>query len=98
MRLEFFEEARFEMREAALFYESRQKSLGRRFRDEIAYVSRSITRHPLLWRERPGGYRRVNCPIFPCYIAYIIDRETIFVAAVAHGHREPEYWKHRLKE
>lgn len=96
MRLEFFEEARAELREAALFYQSREQGLGRRFRDEISHVCAAIRKDPFLWRERPGGYRRVNCPVFPCYVAYIIDGEIVFVAAVAHGHREPDYWKHRL--
>ena len=97
MRLEFFAEARFELREAAMFYESREAGLGRRFRDDISHVCAAIKRDPLLWRERSGGYRRVNCPVFPCYVAYILDRDTIFVAAVAHAHRYPDYWKRRLR-
>ena len=36
---------------------------------------------------RDGGYRRVNCPVFPYFIAYIIRRETIVIVAVAHCHR-----------
>jgi hypothetical protein len=51
---------------------------------------------PLLWRERPGGYRRVNCPIFPYHIMYFIRGDLIVIAAVAHSHRRPEYWKDRL--
>ena len=52
--------------------------------------------HPLLWRERPGGFRRVNCPVFPYYIAYFIRGNVIVIAAVAHGSRHPDYWKNRL--
>jgi hypothetical protein len=44
---------------------------------------------------REGGYRRVNCPVFPYFIAYIIRRETIVIVAVAHSHRKPDYWVDR---
>ena len=63
----------------------------------LAHVLEHIKTDPYLWRERAGGYRRVNCPVFPYYIAYFIREDTVIVAAVAHGHRRPEYWKKRIK-
>ena len=39
---------------------------------------------------REGGYRRVNCPVFPYFIAYIVRSETIVIIAVAHSHRKPD--------
>lgn len=95
MTLDFLPEARAEFREAVRYYESTHPGLGQRFRSEIRDVCRLITRHPLMWRERSGGYRRVNCPVFPYYIAYFIRGDRILVAAVAHGHRLPDYWKRR---
>jgi plasmid stabilization system protein ParE len=94
--VEFLEEAAEELSEAALWYESKEPGLGRRFCDETVRVIDRIAADPLLWRERLGGYRRVNCPVFPYYIAYFIREENVIVAAVAHGHREPGYWKSRL--
>ena len=96
MRLDFLPEASAELYEAAQYYEAKQEGLGWRFRNEVLEVCRMIAQQPLLWRERPGGYRRVNCPIFPYYIAYFIRGDLILIAAVAHGHRRPEYWKDRL--
>ena len=96
MILEFLPEASAELFEAADYYESKQEGLGRRFRNEILEVCSLIVQQPLLWRERAGGYRRVNCPVFPYYIAYFIRGDLIVVAAVAHGHRRPGYWKQRL--
>jgi plasmid stabilization system protein ParE len=96
MILEFLPEASAELFEAAGYYESKQEGLGRRFRNEVLEVCRLIVQQPLLWRERAGGYRRVNCPVFPYYIAYFIRGDLIVVAAVAHGHRRPGYWKQRL--
>ena len=95
MIVEFLEEADEEFAEAALWYESKEPGLGRRFRDEVARILTRIAQDPTLWRER-GGYRRVNCPVFPYYIPYFIRGEKIIVAAVAHGHRRPGYWKERV--
>ena len=96
MIVEFLEEAEQELTEAALWYESREPGLGRRFRDDVAHVVDRIATDPLLWRERDGGYRRVNCPVFPYFVAYFIREQRVIVAAVAHGHRKPGYWKSRL--
>jgi plasmid stabilization system protein ParE len=95
MILEFLEDAEDELIEAALWYDGKEPGLGKRFRDEIAHVLARIAEDPLLWRERPGGYRRVNCPVFPYYVPYFIRGDRIIVAAVAHGHRKPGYWKSR---
>lgn len=96
MNLEFLPEAREEFLDAAGFYEDRETGLGSRFRAEIFEVCATIQAHPLLWREREGGFRRVNCPVFPYYIAYFIRGGSVVVAAVAHGSRQPGYWRNRL--
>jgi plasmid stabilization system protein ParE len=98
MNYEFLAEARHEFWGAALYYESKEEGLGVRFREEVSHVIARIVADPLLWRERAGGYRRVNCPVFPYYVAYFIRAETILIAAVAHGHRKPDYWKERTKD
>jgi len=93
--LEFLPEARSEAEEATAFYEGRMTGLGARFRAEIKSVCAAIISQPLLWNERPGGYRRVNIPGFPYYVAYFIRNDRILVAAVGHGGRHPDYWKRR---
>jgi hypothetical protein len=96
MTLEFLPEAGAEFYEAAEQYEFREEGLGTRFRGEVLQVCGLIVQQPLLWRERSSGYRRVNCPVFPYYVAYFIRSDLILVAAVAHGHRHPDYWKDRV--
>lgn len=97
MRIEFLEEAEQELIEAALWYEDKEAGLGKRFRDEVAHIVSRITEDPLLWREREGGYRRVNCPVFPYFLAYIIRKQKIIIIALGHGHRKPNYWKSRVE-
>lgn len=96
MKFDFLPEASAELYAAAEYYEGKEEGLGWRFRKEVAEVCRLMVQHPLLWRERPGGYRRVNCPVFPYYLAYFIRGDRVVIAAVAHGHRRPGYFEHRL--
>lgn len=77
MAVEFLDDAERELTDAALWYESKQIGLGKRLRDEVAHVVSRIAEDPMLWREREGGYRRVNCPVFPYFLAYIIARESL---------------------
>jgi plasmid stabilization system protein ParE len=98
MILEFLPETSSELYETAEYYEAKQAGLGRRFRSEILDLCRLIVQQPVLWRERRGGYRRVNCPVFPYYVAYFIRGDLIVVAAIAHGHRRPGFWRERLKK
>lgn len=97
MNLEFLPEARTEFYEATAYYEDKESGLGKRFKAEIQEACATILDHPLLWREREGGFRRVNCPVFPYFIAYYVRGCTIVIAAVAHGSRHPDYWKRRLQ-
>ncbi len=93
MTLEILPEAAGELYAAAEYYEGKEPGLGWRFRCEVMEVCESIRRQPHLWRERRGGYRRVNCPVFPYHVAYFIRGERVVVAAIAHGHRLPGYWR-----
>jgi len=97
MNVDYTTEARQDLFEAAEYYENREQGLGKRFRAEIAGVLNTAARTPLLWREREAGYRRVNCPVFPYYIAFVIREDFLVVVAVAHGSREPGFWHDRLK-
>jgi len=93
--LEFLPEANADVTAAVEWYERRELGLGARFRNEVESVCSAIVQHPLLWRERPGGYRRVNLPGFPYYVAFFRREKRIVVAAVGHASRYPDYWKKR---
>lgn len=95
MRVEFLPEARIDVEDSIRYYERCVPGLGVRFREEIENACAAIVRHPLLWRERLGGYRRVNIPGFPYYIAFFIRGERCIVAAIGHAARHPGYWTER---
>jgi plasmid stabilization system protein ParE len=97
MRIVVLPQAGDEFDDAAAFYEDKQAGLGRRFRDEVHRHIRWIAEHAEIPRLRSGGYRRVNLKVFPHYIAYVRTDETIWILAIAHPHREPEYWIDRKR-
>jgi toxin ParE1/3/4 len=97
MTITFLAEARAEFLEAVSYYESARLGLGQRFKDEVDRNVLWISDHPELCRLRPGGYRRVNLRTFPYYIPYIVRGSTLWILAVAHGSRKPEYWIRRKK-
>jgi hypothetical protein len=86
------DDAAVELAESFAYYESRETGLGVRFRDEVAAVVKWVEEHAEIPRLRRKGYRRVNLRIFPHYIAYVIRTDQIWIVAVAHAHRRPEFW------
>jgi plasmid stabilization system protein ParE len=94
----FLAEAQRDLIRASARYEVQEPGLGVRFRNEARRVLQRISRDPLLWREREGGYRRVNRPVFPYFIAYVIRDDAVLVAAIIDQRREPDFWLARLEE
>ncbi len=81
-----------ELSDAITYYEEQQVGLGRRLKDEVDKHVNWILSNSTVPQVRRGGYRRVNLKIFPYHIAYIIREDTLWILAIAHSHRKPEYW------
>ncbi len=87
-----------ELNDAIAYYEEQQAGLGLRLKDEIDQHVNWILGNSTVPRICRGGYRRVNLKVFPFYIAYMICEDTLWILAIAHGHRKPEYWIKRKNE
>ena len=81
-----------ELTDAVEHYEEEQPGLGLRLKDEIDKHVSWIMDNPIVPSIRKGDYRRVNLKVFPYYIAYIIREDKLWILAIAHSHRKPEYW------
>ena len=92
MNLVVLREAAAEFEDAAAYYDQQESGLGHRYRDEVDRHIQWILQNALVPRIRKGGYRRVNLTVFPYYVAYVIKDNCIYILAIAHGHRKPEYW------
>ena len=95
MKITVLEEADSEFAAAVAYYDSQEAGLGQRFEDEIDKTVLWLAEHPHVCQLRRGIYRRMNLQIFPYYIPYIVRESTLWVVAIAHSRRRPEYWIRR---
>ena len=93
--IDFHPLAELELRDAVNYYAEIDDELGRDFRIRVEKTCRLITKDPEIWRDR-GSYQRYNLLRFPYYVAFVVRDETLWVVAVAHAHREPDYWTQRI--
>ncbi len=98
MQTRIVAEAEAELTEAIIRYEEIEPGLGLRLKDEARAVIEWIESHPTMPRIRPAGYRRVNLKVFRYYIAYAVVNDVIWILAIAHGHRRPEFWAGRKSQ
>ena len=94
----FDPDARAEFLDAVQYYESCQKGLGHRFSNSIESAVKNIRESPLLFRILKAPFRRYLLPKFPYSIIYSIEKDHIYILALAHNKRKPEYWEKRLSD
>jgi plasmid stabilization system protein ParE len=96
MKYSFHPEAEKEFDEAIDYFEEVEIGLGYDFAVEIYSTIERIMVFPKVWPILEGDVRRCLVKRYPYGILYSEENEGIFIIAVMHLHRNPEYWKHRL--
>ena len=96
MKLILLHEAEIEFWQSVDYYERQRPGLGIRFKEEVDRYLERIRVQPLLPPLRKAGYRRVNLTVFRHYIAYVVREDVLWVTAICHSHRKPEFWLGRL--
>jgi plasmid stabilization system protein ParE len=86
-----------ELDDAAEYYELQVPGLGSRFREEVKRGILRICEYPDAWVKERGDVRKYTFQKFPYKILYSIEKNHIYVIAIAHGHRKPDYWIERHK-
>ena len=94
--IRFHPEAEAEMISAAVFYETKQKDLGKRFLTSVQNALNKIQVNPLLYQEIEEGVRRCITTTFPFGVVFRIMPDQYVIIAVMHLHRDPGYWKSRV--
>lgn len=89
--------AKLDISEAASWYNSKQKGLGKRFTNEVRSKVLFIRKNPKAVAIRYDDSRCAVLDVFPFMVHYTIDElnKTIIVAAVFHTSLNPERWKKR---
>jgi hypothetical protein len=96
MRLIFSPEARLEFEEAERFYNQQFAGLGTGLREEVRTALRRIRTWPLAFPVEGGEIRRALLGRFPYKLLYVIEPDHIYILAMAHQHRKPDYWTSRI--
>lgn len=98
-RVIFHSEAEWDLHQAIIFYERERPGLGRELRQEVEATVRRIQQNPRAFplqadqETRKGLVRR-----FPYTVVFIELDEVLWIAAVAHQKRHPQYWSGRRPE
>jgi len=96
MRVIFNELAKYEFEDAIEFYELEYLGLGKRFKEEIKKSIKRIVEYPKAWPVERGEIRKYLVHKFPYKILYSTEEDHIYIIAVAHQHRKPNYWIDRI--
>ena len=96
MKVIFHPEASEEKLESARFYEARSAGLGWDFLAAVEETTRRIEQFPEAGPIDRASIRKRIVPGFPFTILYEVQSDRIFIAALAHQHRRPGYWRKRV--
>ncbi|MBF0491641.1 MAG: type II toxin-antitoxin system RelE/ParE family toxin [Deltaproteobacteria bacterium] len=91
------DKAQNELWEAYEYYELQKEELGDRLLGELYNSIRTIVEFPNTGKIMPGGQRQFLLKRFPYGIIYSVKEESIlYILAIIHLKRKPNYWISRL--
>jgi len=96
--LQFHPLAEIEADEASLYYEEISIPLAARYFDNFTSGLNHIADFPESFPVQSGRIRKYVLSDFPYSLFYAILKSGLYIVAVAHHRRRPNYWKHRLKD
>lgn len=92
MKVELHEAARQELNSIFGWYNDADKSIGREFLTEVKRTLTRLKQFPLSHAIQPNGVRRAPLAKFHFVIWYSAEPGAIYVYAISHTSREPDYW------
>lgn len=96
-QIRFANIAHDELNDACDWFERQQAGLGTRFRNDVRVAALLIAKSPLLFPLELQDVRRYAMPRFSYTLRYVLRGEEVWIVAVSHQHRRPDYWVARLK-
>jgi plasmid stabilization system protein ParE len=91
--------AKNDIKEAAKWYNSRQKGLGKRFTNEVRLKLNTLKPNPYINEVRYDEIRTSVFEVFPFMAHYSINekQKLVIISAVLHTSRDPNIWSEREK-
>ena len=93
----FHPEAEVELNDAIEYYENCVSGLGYDFSIEVHSTIQQICSIPKSWPVLAGEIRRCQTNRFPFGVLYVEEEASIYIIAVMHLRRDPNYWQDRVK-
>jgi plasmid stabilization system protein ParE len=90
-------EADEELAEAVQYYADIDAGLGVRFYREIERLIFEVCAYPQRFRRFDPPARRHFSHSFPYAVIYLDEVDRVWIVAVMHMKRKPDYWRSRLK-
>ena len=94
--LEFHPDVSIDIKDSYKWYEEQSEDLGEELLDEIESSYQAIADFPKAWAPFPYGFRRYLLSRFPYSVIYKTDEEMIYIIAIMHNSRKPDFWLDRL--
>lgn len=95
MTLVFDPLAKREYEDSFQYYEAQEEGLGEKFREAVWAAIAVLEQFPGIGEEVRPGIRKILLRRFPYKLIYSVADNGVYIIAVAHGHREPDYWSGR---
>jgi hypothetical protein len=97
VKVRLFEAAQGELDAAVAYYDAERPGLGSELLLEFLGAIELVKAYPQGWPPFHLGTRRCRLRRFPYGVIYLVEEDSIVVAAFAHLHRRPDYWVGRIK-
>ncbi len=95
LSLIFHPEVEQEVKASYDWYQNQADGLGEDFLSELETAFQTILSMPDTWPKFQTKFRRFILGKFPFSVVYSVTEEVVFIVAVMHHSRRPEYWLHR---
>ena len=96
MEVKYLSIANREFIDTIKYYNEQSEGLGFEFAAEVKETQSRIEDFPEAWPIIKNKIRKCRCKRFPYALLYEIRDKTIFIIAVMHLRRQPDYWIDRL--
>jgi len=95
LKYSFHPAAEKELNDTVDYYNECQNGLGLEFAKEVYLAIQNILSFPHAWAQLSSNTRRCLTNRFPYGVIYQVTDKEVFIIAVMHLNREPNYWKKR---
>jgi len=96
MRARFLQPAKRELDDAVEYYNRERPGLGYELLWEVFFGIDRIKQFPQAWQPFHEDARRYLIRRLPYGLIYLQESDLILILAIAHLHRQPDYWIDRL--